>query len=158
MAPVITNCEKRILVGMAMEMSLLENKTGLLWSMFSPRINSIGNRLSDDKISMQIYPESYFNNFDPGRKFIKWASVEVNLIDELPLNLETFEIPEGLYAVFHYKGLAGDTGIFRYIFQEWLPQSEYTLDNRPHFEIIGEKYRNNDPDSEEDIYIPIKVK
>jgi hypothetical protein len=30
------------------------------------------------------------------------------------------------------------------------------LDNRPHFEILGEKYKNADPDSEEDVYIPVK--
>jgi AraC family transcriptional regulator len=37
-----------------------------------------------------------------------------------------------------------------------LPKSEYELDYRPHFEILGEKYKNNDQLSEEDIFIPIK--
>ena len=36
--------------------------------------------------------------------------------------------------------------------------SKYSIDNRPHFEIIGEKYKNNDPNSEEEIWIPIKPK
>jgi AraC family transcriptional regulator len=30
------------------------------------------------------------------------------------------------------------------------------LDQRPHVEVMGEKYKNNDPDSEEEIWIPIK--
>ena len=34
----------------------------------------------------------------------------------------------------------------------------YTLDDRPHFEILGEKYKNQDPDSEEELWIPIKPK
>ena len=34
--------------------------------------------------------------------------------------------------------------------------SEYEFDNRPQFEILGEKYKNNAPDSEEEIWIPIK--
>lgn len=40
----------------------------------------------------------------------------------------------------------------------WLPASDYNLDNRPHFEVLGEKYKNNDPTSEEEIWIPIKLK
>jgi AraC family transcriptional regulator len=40
-----------------------------------------------------------------------------------------------------------------------LPLSkEYELDDRPHFEILGDKYKNNDPNSEEEIWIPIKLK
>ncbi|MDP5096829.1 MAG: GyrI-like domain-containing protein [Flavobacterium sp.] len=39
-----------------------------------------------------------------------------------------------------------------------MPNSEYQLDNRPHFEILGAKYKNNAPDSEEEIWIPIKRK
>jgi AraC family transcriptional regulator len=43
-----------------------------------------------------------------------------------------------------------------YIFNTWLPKSGYQLDRRPHFEILGEKYKNNNPDSEEEIWIPIQ--
>jgi AraC family transcriptional regulator len=35
-----------------------------------------------------------------------------------------------------------------------LPGSEYFLDNRPHFEVLGDKYKNNDPTSEEEIWKP----
>ncbi|EPE83362.1 GyrI-like small molecule binding domain protein [Leptospira noguchii str. 1993005606] len=40
-----------------------------------------------------------------------------------------------------------------YIFQEWLPNSGYKL--KPHFELLGSKYKNNDPTSEEEVWIPI---
>ena len=72
--------------------------------------------------------------------------------------MESLTLPSGLYAVFHYKGLSSDPSIFQYIFATWLPQSDYILDDRPHFEVLGEKYKNDDPDSEEDIYIPVKPK
>jgi AraC family transcriptional regulator len=39
-----------------------------------------------------------------------------------------------------------------------LPASEYVVDNRPHFEILGAQYKNNEPDSEEEIWIPIQLK
>jgi AraC family transcriptional regulator len=72
--------------------------------------------------------------------------------------METYTLPGGLYAVFFYKGLNTDTSIFEYIHRTWLPNSNYLLDNRPHFEILGEKYKNADPNSEEEIWIPIKLK
>ncbi|MBK8342237.1 MAG: GyrI-like domain-containing protein [Bacteroidetes bacterium] len=65
-------------------------------------------------------------------------------------------IPAGKYAVFYYKGLNTDHSIFNYIFQDWIPQSGYQLDDRPHFDVLDERYKNNDPESEEEIWIPIK--
>ncbi len=72
--------------------------------------------------------------------------------------MEVCNLPGGLYAVFFYKGLNTDLTIFNYIFTKWLPASEYILDDRPHFEIMGAKYKNNDPGSEEEIWVPIKKK
>jgi AraC family transcriptional regulator len=73
--------------------------------------------------------------------------------------MESFTLTGGLYAVFIHKG-AASTGpkTFRYIFETRLPNSKYSIDNRPHFEILGEKYKNEDPDSEEEVWIPIKPK
>jgi AraC family transcriptional regulator len=42
------------------------------------------------------------------------------------------------------------------MFREWLPASGYELDDRPHFEILGERYKNNDPDSEEELWFPVR--
>ena len=73
--------------------------------------------------------------------------------------METYTLTGGLYAVFDYKGLSTDTKIFEYIFGTWLPRStNYLLGDRPHFEILGDKYKNNDLNSEEQIWIPIKPK
>ena len=108
--------------------------------------------------SLQVYDDNYFNSFNPTKEFTKWALIEVEHFDEVPDGMSTFVLPDGMYAVFHYKGLNTDTSIFKYIFSEWLPQSTYVLDNRPHFEILGEKYKNNDPDSEEEIWIPVKLR
>ena len=43
-----------------------------------------------------------------------------------------------------------------FILNSWLPNSEFDIDNRPNFEVLGEKYKRTDPSSEEDIWIPIK--
>jgi AraC family transcriptional regulator len=101
---------------------------------------------------------THFADFKPTNEFERWATVEVADFDNVPNEMETFVLPSGLYAVFDYKGLSTDNSIFQYILGMWLPSSDYVLDNRPHFEVLGDKYKNNDPTSEEEIWIPIRPK
>jgi AraC family transcriptional regulator len=85
--------------------------------------------------------------------------VEVANFDQLPEGMETFVLSSGLYAVFHFIGSSESiSSFYQHIFTVWLPNSVYALDDRPHFEVLGEKYKNNDPNSEEEIWIPIKAK
>jgi AraC family transcriptional regulator len=156
MQPRITTLSEKKLVGHRLAMSLTHNKTGELWRGFAPKIKDIQYRVSADKISMQVYPASYHALFDPNQFFEKWAAVEVADFNHIPASMETFVLQGGLYAVFDYKGASSDNSIFQYIFMTWLPSSAYQLDDRPHFEVLGEKYQNNDPNSEEEIWIPIK--
>lgn len=155
MEPRIVTLNEKKLVGIPTKMSLSENRTGQLWSQFALRIKEIKNRVGRDSISLQVYPPSYFESFDPTNQFTKWATVEVATFDVLPEEMETFLLPGGQYAVFYYKGSSSDRSIFQYIYSTWLPGSNYTIDHRPHFEVLGEKYQNNDPNSEEEIWIPI---
>ncbi len=155
--PRIEIIQNKNLIGMRLTMSLAENKTGQLWRCFMPRRSAINNNLSEDLISMQIYKPHYFTNFKLTNEFEKWATIEVSDFSHVPKDMETFIMTGGLYAVFEYKGLNTDSTIFQYIFGSWLPNSEYVLDERPHFEVLGNKYKNNDPNSEEEIWIPIKI-
>ncbi len=157
MEPRIEILEDKKLIGIRMKMSLTNNKTGQLWGSFVPNIKAIKNRLTTDKISMQVYEPSYHSEFNPNNEFEKWAAVEVTDFHDIPTDMEAFTLSGGEYAIFEYKGSGNDNRIFQYIFQTWLPNSAYELDNRPHFEVLGEKYKNNDPTSEEEIWIPIKT-
>lgn len=157
MEPRIERLARKQLVGQTIKMSLAENKTGELWKAFAPRIKEIPNRLSTDKFSLQVYPPNYHQQFDPKAEFEKWALVEVENLRQVPKGMHSFELEAGLYAVFDYRGSSADTAIYQYIYAEWLPQSAYELDQRPHFEVLGERYKNNQPDSEEEIWIPIKA-
>ena len=152
-----TNPEKK-LVALRMEMSLVNNKTGLLWRSFMERRKEINNVSGTNLYSLQLYHELYFDEFNPAKTFTKLAAVEVTDHLSIPEGMEGFILVQGLYAVFVHKGLSSDTSIFKFIFTEWLPNSNYSLDNRPHFEVLGERYKNDDPDSEEEIWIPIKEK
>lgn len=152
-----TSGEKK-LVGKRLVMSLAQYKVAELWKSFMPRRHEITNVLTTDLFSMVVYEPSYFANFSPTNEFEKWAATEVADFNTVPNEMETFLLKGGLYAVFRYKGLHTDTSIYNYIFGEWLPNSAYLLDDRPHFEVLGKKYKNNDPTSEEDIWIPIRPK
>lgn len=121
-----------------------------------PNLRLIGHRSSSDLLSVAVYPKGFFESFAPDREFEKWAAVEVTHVDKMPEGLQTMVIPPGLYAVFHYKGSSADNTIFDYIFRTWIPGSGCEVDDRPHLEILGNRYQNNDQHSEEEIWIPIK--
>jgi AraC family transcriptional regulator len=159
MIPRIETLPEKKLAGKHLKMSLAQNKTGILWQSFMIRRDEITDSVGTNLYSLQIYDPFYFERFDPAAEFEKWAATEVSSFDNIPVGMGAFTIPEGLYAVFIHVG-GPDTGpqTFQYIFETWFPQSGYQLDNRPHFELLGEKYNNHDPRSEEEIWIPIKVK
>lgn len=155
----IESLTQKKLAGKHLTMSLVQNTTGILWQSFMQRRKEIAHVIGTDLYSVQQYAPSYFENFNPATSFEKWAAVEVSSFDHLPDGFESFILPSGLYAVFtHIGGPATGPQIFQYIFQNWLPSSAYTLDNRPHFELLGSKYSNDDPNSEEEIWIPVKAK
>jgi AraC family transcriptional regulator len=159
MLPRIETSTEKKLVGKSMTMSYADYRIGQLWGSFMPRRKEISNNLTNDLISMVVYQPTHFANFKPTNEFERWAAVEVANFDNIPEGMETFTLPSGLYAVFLYKGTSTDiSNFYQNIFTVWLPNSDYVLDNRPHFEILGEKYKNNDPSSEEEIWIPIKMK
>ena len=159
MIPRIVELKAKKLIGLSQEMSLIDNRTFEVWKNFRRRSKEVPNTLSQDFISLQVYSENYFETFSPANKFVKWACVEVGSFDEIPLGLDSLLLEGGLYAVFNFKGDAAKApAFFQYIYGEWIPNSIYILDYRPHFEILGANFKNNDPTSEEEIWIPIKTK
>ena len=158
MEPRLERLVEKKLVGKRMEMCLADDKTGELWRSFMLKKKEIKNSVGSVLYSMQLYDGLYFDNFHPGKVFEKWAAVEVTDFEHIPANMETFVLSGGLYAVFLHRGSNTDNKTFHYIFTTWLPNADYLLDNRPHFEILGERYKNGDPNSEEEIWIPVKPK
>jgi AraC family transcriptional regulator len=151
--------EKKI-VGKRIRTSISNNNTFELWRSFMPRRNEIKNIIGNDLLSFQVYDKGLdFKDFTPESEYEKWAAVEVSEFDSIPDGMESMILQGGLYAVFSYMGNPNDfSGTWLYIFRTWLPASDYLLDNRPHFEILGEKFRRDDPDSEEEVWIPVKPK
>jgi AraC family transcriptional regulator len=157
MQPRIETSPEKKLIGKRIRMSIAQNRTQELWQGFMQRRNEISNTIGTDMYSMRVYSDAaYFSNFNPTAEFDKWAAIEVTDFGNVPDGFETLTIPEGLYAIFPYKGAPSAAGPFyQHIYATWLPASGYRLDNRPHFEIMGAKYKGEHPDSEEDVWVPI---
>lgn len=160
MLPEIILMPAKKILGKNMAMSLAENKTSELWRSFMIRRNEVYGRVGEEYYSINVYaPDFDMNHMNMETNFIKWAGVEVSNAELIPEEMELFEIPEGLYAVFLHKGGMEAFGATMYhIFAEWLPSSEYVWENRPQFEVLGKKYKNNSDDSEEEVWIPIRRK
>lgn len=154
----IEHLQAKKLMGQRLSMSLAENKTAQLWQKFMPRRNEIQHRLNKDLISMQVYDTIF--TYNPTMLFEKWAVVEVSDTAQEIEGMEKYDLQGGMYAVFLHKGASEMAArqTFMYIYNEWLPLSGYELDKREHFEVLGEKYYRNDENSEEEIWIPVKMK
>ncbi|HEY6160764.1 MAG TPA: GyrI-like domain-containing protein [Bacteroidia bacterium] len=155
--PRFENFPGKKMIGMRTRLSLASNKTIALWQSFMPRRKEIPNATGNDVFSVQLYDASYFKMFNPAAEFEKWAAVEVEEQKNIPQGMEALNIPPGLYAVFIYRGGASEAApFFTWVFRDWLPASGYVLDDRPHFEILGEKYKKDSVDSEEEVWVPVK--
>lgn len=158
-ARIETLAEKK-LVGKRIRMSFADNKTKQLWQSFMPRRTEIVGSVGTDLFSLEVYGNPlFFLNFNPLVDFDKWAAIEVGDFDNIPAEMETLILPSGLYAVFIHQGPASEgKTTYDYIFRMWLPNSDFVVDDRPHFALMGAKYKNDDPSSEEEIWIPIRPK
>jgi AraC family transcriptional regulator len=64
MTPTIQVIESKKLIGISQSMSLVNNKTAMLWQTFMPKRNEIKNAFGEHLISMQIYSSEYFETFN----------------------------------------------------------------------------------------------
>lgn len=146
------------LIGFSTETSLANDQTVAIWKQLMPRLKEVKNIVSADLFSLQVYDFDSFQNFTPLTVFKKYALVEIKNYDFIPEGFEKFDLPKGNYAVFLHKGTSVEFAkSSQYIFGEWLPNSEFELDDRPHFAVMGDNYFGHEnPESEEEIWIPIK--
>lgn len=158
MEPRIEIIEEKFLIGMSVEMSLVDNKTFQLFSTFMPRKKEISNSLNQDIYDLIIYPKDYFQTFNPNANFKKHALVEVSDLENVPEEMESIILPKGKYAVFTFEGHIPNQENFEYIFSTWLPKSSFKIDDRPHFDILSEKIQRKAPDAIQEVWIPVSTK
>lgn len=150
--------EGKQVVGLTGIMSYANYQPQLLWQYFMPRRNEIKNYEGEALYSIQALSSDFFSPFIPTREFQKWAARPVTEVESIPEGMVSLYIEPGMYAVFVYKGDGSDApAFFQNIFEHELPSRNLKLDDRLHFEILGNKYQRNDVNSEEEVWIPVVV-
>lgn len=158
MKPRIENLQEIKLIGMSRKMSFAQHEPHLIWQAFMPRKKEIKHLANNNLYSLEVYPdEQFFKEFKMENKFEKWAAVAVNEYENIPEDMKSMVLKAGTYAVFPYKGKQTEAkAAYEYIFREWLPTSGYELNHLPHFAVMGEGYKRDAEDSEEEIWIPVR--
>ncbi len=148
------------LTGMKVNMSFAVNKTAELWQRFMPMRVEIRDTVGPELYSVEVYPDTgFFGGFSLAREFEKWAAVPVSGSAPVHPAMHSLIIPPGLYAVFRYRGKPSEAAsAYQFIYGQWMPNSEYELDDRPHFAKMGGGYKGEHPSSEEDLWIPVRPK
>ena len=154
----IAQQQDKFLIGMRASMSLRENTTQALWQSFMPRRNEVQNSVGEALYSVQNFTGlGGLEHFNPSTIFEKWAAREVSSGDVVPEGMELFILHGGHYAVFDNIGPPSEfPKTMNFIFSEWLPNSQWQLDDREHFEILLPGWRADDPKAQEEVWIPIK--
>lgn len=159
MKPKLVNSKDILIIGMRAQMSFhtINQETGQLARQFMPRRHEIQSRVGTHSFSIQNYDNFNFKTITSAKTFEKWVGVEVSDVSQVPENMEVLTIKAGHYLVFNYKGSAQDFPKFwQKLHAEWLPNSEFELDNRPHFEKLTEGYNPMNSENEEEVWVPIK--
>jgi len=149
----------KILVGKRIRMNYADNRTFELWRGFMPNRNKISGRKGEELFSVSVFTGGdSFATLTAETPFDKWAAAEVAEPFTVPEGMESYTLAGGLYAVLTYRGRASEfQKVFGYILGEWMPASGYRPDSREQFEILMPGYDPNDPDSTEEIWIPVSL-
>jgi len=153
--PDLVNIRKKILVGMYFYVKGDLKSLDLTdeWNTFFSNTKYIDQK-SKPK---QYYQIQYWldNQVEEGLYF--FIGIEVTSMEDVSPQFVIKTIPEGTYLKFIHKGLSSNVGFtYRYIYNEFLPDSSYKLSKPFNFECFGEGYFSPHMEkSESTILIPI---
>ena len=107
------------------------------------------------------YPDTVLGicmDFNQDKSFSYIIGAEVTNTENVPEGMVSKLIPAAQYAVFTAIGKIPDSiqNTVKYIYKEWLPNSEYQRANSADFELYDERCQKG-MNAEVDIYIPIVI-
>jgi len=146
------------IVGMKVEMSFqtMREDTERLAKQCMPRLHEVQNRVDDFTVSLNDYNAFDYMKLTPGGLFEKWIGVEVSQFDNVPDGMVTLTIEPATYLAIEFKGsMAEYVENWHYLHGIWLPQNQYQVDSRPHFEKLNSNYHPKNIINEEIIWIPV---
>ncbi|MCH4886637.1 AraC family transcriptional regulator [Acidaminobacter sp. JC074] len=152
--PTIVDLEKKHLVGIQFYHDLsMVNDLSKQWQLLMDYLDKIPSKVKP----LKFYQLQYWFE-DMSDELFFFCAVEVEGPVDVSFQFTYKEIPSQRYLKFRHKGKANEVGYtYAYIFEEWLPQTDYKLPGLFNFEYYGDEYLGpyND-DSISEIYIPLK--
>jgi len=124
------------------------------WTAFLKMMDAINNKVEPvHSYQIQFWSEDQMLE---GMHF--FLGVEVHSIKDLSPEFVVKIIPQGSYLKFIHKGLSKNVGYtYRYIYEEFLPDTEFQLSKPFNFEYYGANYISaTNEDSESHLFIPIR--
>ena len=152
MEPKIKELEGFKIVGLRYFGDNKKQEIGQLWGEFNRKCDKI-------KHIKENAPAIGLCIMLPGEmeKFEYVAGMMVDSTDDINPEFVAREVPPSKYAVFTHKGLLFNLGeTYNYIFTEWVKNCGYEINTMLNFEWYDDRFKDNDPASEFDIYVPIK--
>lgn len=125
----------------------------------NPWQNLIDNAaaIPDKKIPEKFYQVQYWFPDQEHDSMFFFIALEVNSFQEIPIQFTAKTLPRLKYLKFLHKGYSNKVGYtYRYIYEEWLPESDYKLPYLFNFEYYGDQHKGPyNEDSISEIYIPV---
>lgn len=159
--PRITELPDIKVAGLRGKTTLNDNILPQLWIEFNSMVSSIPDKKPGGRgfgVCEACLEGNTLYSMGSGILFSEVVAVEVTSFSQLPKSLTAKTLKAGRYAVFTHSGsLSKLLQTFEYIWGTWFLITEEQLDNREDFELYDERFLGyNHPDSQVDIYIPIR--
>jgi AraC family transcriptional regulator len=125
------------------------------WQMLMNNIASLPDRVIPEK----YYQVQYWFPEQDGESLFFFLATEVSGFNETNIQFTAKILPEMKYLKFQHKGLSNKVGYtYQFIYEKWLPETEYILPYFFNFEHYGNLFKGPcDEESISEIYIPVEM-
>ena len=155
-APEVLDMEEKIFVGLSFFMpeDSKINDLSKEWKQFTDEIHTVHKKVMPERYCQIQY---WSDNQDIGGMFF-FMGVEVSEIVDLNPLFTVKVLQAGKYLKFIHKGVSNKVGhTYRYIYNHFLPDTDYRLTKSFNYEYYGTKYKGPyNEESESEIYIPVE--
>jgi AraC family transcriptional regulator len=136
-----------------------ENEIGRLWNRFENYLTRYGDRLKtlkNKEVGYEVW--SVDEETMAKGKFDIFAGMEVEELEDVPVEVLVKILPPTKYAVFTFEGQQINSDWPRMIYQEWLPNSEYQEAYKYNFQRYDQRFKGIDnlDESVMEVHVPIK--
>mgnify|MGYP005650611267 CR=1 FL=1 len=140
------------IVGLKINVGPFDKRIQELWDTFMSRFTEVTNTANQEvAFGICCYPDAGVKTFD----YI--AGVLVTDDKNIPEGMVYYEIPERKYAVFTHKGsVANLPDTYKNIYDKWLTENGLEEALYEEIEWYDKRFKFGEPDSEMDIFVPVK--